>query len=97
MDERDRIRAIAREEVHEFLRQWRAQDPIEWEYFVPIAGLTTDDPAALTELDLAKIYSFIAGDPKAHVVEGSPHLDWKRDLEFAERFCKAWNNGTALP
>ncbi len=97
MNERDRFRDIARREVREYLRQWHAQDAIEWEYFVPIAGLSTDNLNELTDNDLAKAYSFIAGDQKAWLVEGSPQLDWKREREFAERFCKAWSDGTALP
>lgn len=97
MDERERIRTIARDEVREYIRQWRAQDAEEWEYFIPIAQLSTGDSNALTDDDLAKVYSFIAGDLKAWVVEGSPHLDWKQEREFAETFCKAWNEGVALP
>ena len=97
MDDRERIRQIARIEVREYIRQWQAQDAEEWEYFIPIAQLSTPAAADLTDADLAKVYSFIAGDLKAWVVEGSPHLDWKNEREFADKFCKAWNDGAALP
>ena len=97
MEDRERIRKIARSEVLEYIRQWRAQAPEEWEYFIPMAQLSTGDTDALTEADIAKVYTFIAGDTKAWVIEGSPYLDWKSDREFAESFCKAWNEGTALP